>query len=88
MILRFTSKFLKQVSKIDSVRLRNEISIIINEAEKTENLSTLKNIKKLAGFRNHYRIRVGDYRIGLYYSNNILEFAAFDHRKDIYKYFP
>ncbi|WP_374754821.1 type II toxin-antitoxin system RelE family toxin [Dyadobacter psychrophilus] len=44
--------------------------------------------KKLKGFSNAYRIRIGDYRVGIFVENNIVELARIAHRKDIYKVFP
>ncbi|MDB5226116.1 MAG: hypothetical protein JWN78_309, partial [Bacteroidota bacterium] len=32
-------------------------------------------------------IRIGDYRIGIKVENEVVYFAAFEHRKDIYKSF-
>lgn len=38
---------------------------------------------------NAYRIRVGDYRIGLYiFEDGTAELAYVRHRRDIYKVFP
>jgi mRNA interferase RelE/StbE len=36
----------------------------------------------------YYRIRLGDYRVGLKIENNTVCFVRFLHRKDIYRYFP
>jgi mRNA interferase RelE/StbE len=88
MNIRFTKKFLKQVGQLKNSRLSDEIETVIIQAEKAGSIQELKKIKKLAGYKTFYRIRVGDYRIGLNFENNILEFVTFDHRKDIYKYFP
>lgn len=88
MKIRFTSKFEKQVSKINSPKLKQDILSIIQQAENAGSVHELKNLKKLIGYKSHFRIRLGDYRIGLFLDNDILEFAAFDNRKDIYKYFP
>lgn len=88
MKLAFTKKFLKQVSKLNNSVLAKEIVLIIDEAEKAQTLSQIKNLKKLKGHNNYYRIRTGDYRIGIYFNKDSFEFAAIDHRKDIYKYFP
>ena len=51
-------------------------------------LSQIKNLKKLKGQTKYFRIRSGDYRIGLYIENQVIEFTTIDHRKDIYKHFP
>ena len=42
----------------------------------------------MKGFKNFYRIRVGDYRIGISLERGVVTFLAFAHRKDIYKKFP
>lgn len=46
------------------------------------------NLKKLSGYKNSYRIGLGSYRIGIVIDDKTVIFAAFDHRSDIYKYFP
>jgi mRNA interferase RelE/StbE len=61
---------------------------IITEVENASNFTQIKNLKKLTGFRNFYRIKMGDYRIGLQIEKDTVVFAAFAHRKDIYKHFP
>ncbi|HEY4721787.1 MAG TPA: type II toxin-antitoxin system RelE/ParE family toxin [Anaerolineae bacterium] len=48
----------------------------------------MANIKKLQGGTNYYRIRVGDYRVGLVVESDTVTFVRFLHRKDIYRYFP
>ena len=53
-----------------------------------DNIKAIKNIKKLKGHHDFYRIRIGDYRIGLESKNKTIELIRFLHRKDIYKYFP
>lgn len=88
MKLTFTKKFNKQVAKIASKELAEEIIAVITEAENAAIISEISNIKKLSGFKLYYRIRIGDYRIGLFLNGDTLEFAAFDHRKDTYKHFP
>jgi mRNA interferase RelE/StbE len=42
----------------------------------------------MSGFKNAFRIRVRDYRIGFYYENDIVELARFLHRGKIYKVLP
>ena len=88
MKLEFTNKFLKQVSKIKDKKLAKEIEKVIEASEKAASLSEINNLKKLKGHKDFYRIRLGDYRIGIYFNNGDFTFAAIDNRKDIYKYFP
>ena len=88
MQVEITKKFSKQVGNCRDNKLRAGIKEIIEKISEAVSISEIKNIKKLKGYKNIYRIRIGDYRIGILIKNNSIVFAAFDHRSDIYKYFP
>ena len=45
-------------------------------------------LKKLKGFRNYYRIKIKNFRIGFKKINGEVVFMRVLHRKDIYKNFP
>ena len=51
-------------------------------------LTDLPNVKNIQGFQHCYRVRVGDYRIGLEVIGDHLIVKRVLHRKDIYKSFP
>jgi mRNA interferase RelE/StbE len=51
-------------------------------------LKDIINLKKLSGYKSAFRIRIGDYRIGVIIENDTVIFVAFAHRKDIYHRFP
>ena len=44
--------------------------------------------KKLAGWENYYRVRIGDYRIGFKTEGSTIIFMHVLHRKEIYRHFP
>jgi mRNA interferase RelE/StbE len=88
MKVEFLAKFSKDLDKIYMSSVKNAIARAIVEAESAHSIHDIKNVKKLKGFKVAYRIRIGDYRIGFYYENNIVQFARVVHRKDIYKVFP
>jgi mRNA interferase RelE/StbE len=46
------------------------------------------NLKKLSGYKSAFRVRIGDYRIGVIIEKNTVTFVAFAHRKEIYNRFP
>ena len=60
---------------------------MIEECKAAESLTKLKNVKKLQGYDTFYRIRIGEYRVGLEVLNDELIFTRLLHRKDVYKYF-
>jgi mRNA interferase RelE/StbE len=61
---------------------------LIERLKTIDSLSELQNIKKIEGYDNYYRLRVGDYRLGLKLSGNTVELIRFLHRRDIYRRFP
>ena len=45
-------------------------------------------IKPIKSYKGYYRIKLGNYRIGLKKENGSVVFMRVKHRKDIYKLFP
>jgi mRNA interferase RelE/StbE len=84
----FKKSFLKELKKLKNKHLKNAIAESIIQIESAENISQVKNLKKLTGYDIYYRIRVGDYRIGVKVENELVYFVVFEHRKDIYRSFP
>ncbi len=56
--------------------------------ETVDSLGNLTNVKKLKAEGDYYRIRIGDYRIGLALEDSAIVFVRVLHRKEIYRYFP
>lgn len=88
MKVRFEAKFAKDLRNIEDGKLLAKIKELIVECQNAESLVQLRQIKKLQGYENFYRIRLGDFRVGLEVVNGELIFARCLRRKDIYKYFP
>ena len=83
----FRRSFFKDLRVIDK-SLRRRVEKVINEVETASSLQEVHNLKRLTGKGPYYRIRVGDYRIGLKVEDGVVEFVRFLHRKDMYRYFP
>ncbi len=89
MNIEFTKKFEKQIDKLNDNKVIKEVSKCVKDVINANNIDEIKNIKKLKGEYNAYRIRIGNYRIGVFFEgNNKILFSVFLHRKDIYKRFP
>lgn len=88
MEVKIDKTFQKDVKKIKDKHILLKISNSIVNTQKAENPDQIKNLKKLRGTANEYRIRVGDYRLGIIILNTTVKFIRCLHRKDIYKYFP
>ena len=89
MIVEFDKSFLKSLDKIKDSKVFPKIKSIITEIEKAQSLNELKSVKKLIGFKNYYRIRLGKYRLGFEVIDSItVRLIIIAHRKDIYRIFP
>jgi mRNA interferase RelE/StbE len=84
----FLKQFYKDLNKITLQSTLNDILSSVKNVETATSLSDIKNFKKLKGYKNVYRIKIGDYRIGVFVEKDIVEFARIVHRKDIYRVFP
>jgi mRNA interferase RelE/StbE len=69
-------------------RLLARVQAVIEAVEAASNVGEISNLKKLRGGGDYYRVRVGDYRIGLVVHADQAVFVRCLHRKEIYRYFP
>ena len=88
MIVQIDRSFVKDAERIKDQRLLNRIAYYINQVIDADSLDRIHSVKKMKGETNYYRIRIGDYRIGLRADRDSVIFIRVLHRKEIYKYFP
>ncbi len=88
MTVRIDKSFEKDVKKVKNEKVLTRIADTIEQVQTAVNTDEIKNIKKLKGSNSYYRIRVGNYRIGISIEGDKVDFIRFLPRKDIYKYFP
>ena len=79
-------KDLEAVSRKPAVKKR--LSKLIETLKAIDTLDELRHIKKIEGYDCYYRLRIGDYRLGLKISEDTVELIRFLHRRDIYRRFP
>ena len=61
---------------------------LIERIRAADSLGDLKDVRKIEGYQGYFRIKVGNYRLGIKAEKNRIELIRFLHRKDIYKRFP
>jgi mRNA interferase RelE/StbE len=88
MKVQFESRFTKDLKKVKDKLLLSNIKQVIDECKTAQSLAEISNLKKLKGYQSFYRIRLGDYRIGLEIADNQIIFTRFLHRKEVYRSFP
>jgi mRNA interferase RelE/StbE len=88
MKVEYLERFYKDLDNINLKNLKQNVVKVIINVKDSDKISSVKDIKKIKGSKIAYRVRIGDYRIGVYYEKDTIQFARILHRKDIYKYFP
>jgi len=89
MNVEFDHSFLKSLRKLKDVQLREKVEQLILSLEQTDSLSKISSVQKIVGFNSYYRVRIGDYRLGLEkLSTDSVRLIVIAHRKDIYDLFP
>lgn len=86
MTATFRASFLRDVRKLRDPDVLARIRTAIATVETARDLRGVTELKKLSGASGFYRIRVGDYRIGV--EDETVEFVRVLHRRDIYRAFP
>jgi mRNA interferase RelE/StbE len=88
MKLKVQKPFEKDILNIRNKKLAAQINAVLQQLETCKSISEIKHLKKLAASGNYYRIRVGNYRMGIKIVKDEILLLRFMDRKDIYKYFP
>lgn len=88
MEVEFLEKFDNDLDLISQASVKNSILKFIEHFEKAKSIREIPSVKKLSGHKTAYRIRIGNYRLGLFAEGSKVQFARLVHRKDIYKVFP
>jgi mRNA interferase RelE/StbE len=83
----FRQSFTRDLKKIKDRALLDRIKQAIERVEVAQDLNQIEDLAKLSGASGYYRIRIGDYRLGIALHGNEVEFVRCLHRREIYRYF-
>ena len=89
MKIGFKASFQKDLKSLhNDAKLFARIKDTILLIEASSDIDAIANVKKLKSDGPYYRIRIGDYRIGVLIEDNRVVFIRILHRSRIYRYFP
>ena len=88
MTLEFRASFLKDLNSIRDQSILRRVRETIAEVEAAGSALDIRNLKKLRTEGRYYRIRLGNYRLGLTIEDNTASFIRLLHRREVYRYFP
>lgn len=84
----FRESFLRDLRRIEDQDIQRRIREAVESVEQATSLRDVPNLRRLRSQGRHYRIRVGDYRLGLTLEGDEVYFVRALHRREIYRYFP
>jgi mRNA interferase RelE/StbE len=83
-----TRNFQKAFRKLDATTKRR-ILVVVNEVKAAQTLQQVSSVKPMTNAANYYRIREGNYRVGIYVTADaVVEFLDVGSRGDFYNSFP
>lgn len=85
---QFRTSFAKDLKNIRNKDVRLRIKDAIEEIERAQSLHEIAGLKKLKAAGDYYRVRVGEYRIGLIVESDTVIFVRCLDRKEVCRYFP
>ena len=88
MKIHYKQKFLKDLAKLPKYDKQIAEDFAFVAIHKIKSISEIKNLKKLQGHNEFYRIRFGDYRLGFSLEEDKLVLRRIAHRSDFYRKFP
>lgn len=88
MRILYEKSFIKDLKKRKSKPLKENVKSVISEVREAKDRSDLKKLEKLKGHDSAYKIRIGNYRLGIFIEDDTIIFSRLLHRKKNYKKFP
>jgi len=88
MTVEFRASFARDLRTIRDADLLARIQVAVEAVEQAEKLQDVPNLIRMQGGGTYYWLRVGDYRLGLSVTDNIVAFVRCLNRSEIYKNFP
>lgn len=89
MEVRYRKLFLKDFKKLKGQPVYEKVyNLAFITLPAMEVLQSLSQVKAMKGFPNRYRIRMGNYRIGIEVNGDTVEMMRVLHRREFYRYFP
>ena len=88
MVVQYNKKFLKDLSSLPKKDREKVENFVFEEISQYNSSSQINKLEKRSGYQHYYKIRFGNYRLGIKLEEENLTFERVLHRKEIYKLFP
>lgn len=88
MKVEYRASFVRDLRRVGNTSIKDRVKGIIDHLEASSTITNIPGATSLKAKRGHYRIRIGDYRLGLVVEGERVVLVRFLHRREIYRSFP
>ena len=88
MEVRYGAGSNRDLARIRNPDLSRRIESIIDDLKAASTITEVRGIRRMTGAERHYRIGIGDYRLGVSVEGDVVTLLRFAHRREIYRVFP
>jgi len=87
--VQYRQSFLRDLKKLKRQLVYDRVlELAFTTLPAVDRLSDVTGVEAMRGYPNRYRVRVGDYRVGIEVHGNSVEVMRVLHRREFYRYFP
>ena len=89
MEVQYRQSFLRDLKRLRGQPVYNRVyELVFTTLPEVDTIRDITNVKPMRGHANRYRIRIGNYRVGIEVQGENVEVMRVLHRRDFYRYFP
>ena len=88
MEVSFKESFERDLRSIGNKKIFARVRAAVGKVEGAEHILQVPGVKKIHGTQGYFRLKLGEYRLGIAVEGRKAAFVRILHRKDIYRYFP
>ena len=88
MEISYDARFNRDMRQIRNATMTCRVEQVIKELKAGSNITEIRGVRKLRAEGRHYRIRIGNYRLGITMAGDTVILARFLPRSEIYRHFP
>lgn len=88
MELEYRTSFIRDLRRVRDADIRGRVERTIEDLEAASTIAEIPGAARIKAEGRYYRIRLGDYRLGVAQEDDVAILVRFLHRRDIYRFFP
>lgn len=88
MELEYRTSFIRDLRRVRNADIRGRVERTIEDLEAASTIAEIPGAARIKAEGHYYRIRLGNYRLGVALEHDVAILVRFLHRRDIYRFFP